>query len=145
MPLYLVLYVAVTFRHSCLPVFAWRRVVLHFFDPKQLLRVSCILWCNFQSDFQPYFKTPVCGAPCLYNVLVLYILASNDGVSFTHFWNAINCLCVIQYALNFIISFYYRTRFVSSEEKNIVNFLEMQRSKWVENCYEVNIRKMFIS
>ena len=30
--------------HSCLPVFAWRRVVLRFFDPKQLLRVSCILW-----------------------------------------------------------------------------------------------------
>ena len=27
------------------PAFAWRRVVLHFFDPKQLLRVSCIWWC----------------------------------------------------------------------------------------------------
>ena len=25
-----------------------------FFDPKQLLRVSCILRCYFQSDFQPY-------------------------------------------------------------------------------------------
>ena len=37
--------VAVLFRHSCLPVFAWRRVVLHIFNPKQLLRVSCILWC----------------------------------------------------------------------------------------------------
>ena len=36
-----------TFRHSCLPVFTWRRIVLHFFDPKQLLRVSCILWCYF--------------------------------------------------------------------------------------------------
>ena len=45
MPLYLVLYVAVTFRHSCLPVFAWRSVVLHFFDLKRLLRVSCMLWC----------------------------------------------------------------------------------------------------
>ena len=39
------LYVAVTFRHSCLPVFVWRTVVVCFFDPKQLLRVSCILWC----------------------------------------------------------------------------------------------------
>lgn len=36
-----------------------------------------------------------------------------------------------------ITIFIFRTRFVSSEEKNIVNFLEMQRSKWVENCYEV--------
>ena len=45
MPLYLVLYIAVTFRHSCLPVIAWQKVVLHFFDPKQLLEVSSILWC----------------------------------------------------------------------------------------------------
>ena len=41
--IYLVLYVVVIFRHSCLPVFAWRRVVLHIFDPKQLLRVSCMV------------------------------------------------------------------------------------------------------
>ena len=47
--------VAVTFPHSCLFVFAWRRVVLHFFHQKQLLQVSCILWCYFQSDFQPNF------------------------------------------------------------------------------------------
>ena len=39
--------VAVTFRHSCLHGFAGRRVVLHFFDPKRLLRVSYILWCCF--------------------------------------------------------------------------------------------------
>ena len=25
----------------------------------------CILWCYFQSDFQLYFKTPVCGSPFL--------------------------------------------------------------------------------
>ena len=37
-------HVAVAFRLSCLPVFAWRRVVLRFFNSKQLLRVSCILW-----------------------------------------------------------------------------------------------------
>ena len=42
-----VLYFAVIFRHSCLPVFAWRRVVLHIFDPKQLLRVSCMLSCHY--------------------------------------------------------------------------------------------------
>ena len=40
--------------------------MLHFFDLKQLLRVSFILWCYFQSDFQPYFKTPVCGASFSY-------------------------------------------------------------------------------
>ena len=39
--------VAVVFRYSCLFVFAWRRVVLRFFYPKQLLRVSCILRCYF--------------------------------------------------------------------------------------------------
>ena len=41
------LYVAVAFRHLCLTVLAWRRVVLRFFDLKQLLRVSCILWCYY--------------------------------------------------------------------------------------------------
>ena len=40
-------YVAVTFWHLCLPVFAWRSAVLCFFDPKQLLRVSCFLWCYY--------------------------------------------------------------------------------------------------
>ena len=44
-------FVAVTFRHSCLPVFVWRRVVLHFFGPKQLVRVSCILWYFFFSKW----------------------------------------------------------------------------------------------
>ena len=39
--------ITVIFRHSFLPVFERRRVLLHFFDPKQLLRVSCILWCYF--------------------------------------------------------------------------------------------------
>ena len=37
--------------YSCLTVFAWRRVVLRFFDPKQLLRVSCILWCYYPKCF----------------------------------------------------------------------------------------------
>ena len=39
--------IAVTFRHSCLPVFDWRRVVQRIFDSKQLLQASCILWCYF--------------------------------------------------------------------------------------------------
>ena len=51
MPLYLVLFVAVTFRHSCSPVIAWRRIVLHFIDLKQLLRVSCFLRCYLSKWF----------------------------------------------------------------------------------------------
>ena len=26
-------------------------------------KLEFLAWCFFQSDFQPYFKTPVCGAP----------------------------------------------------------------------------------
>ena len=44
------------FRHSCLPVFIWRRVVLYIFDPKQLLRVSCILWCFNSKCFSIILK-----------------------------------------------------------------------------------------
>ena len=40
-------YHAVTLRNSCLPVLAWRRVVLRFFDQKQLLLVSYFRWCYF--------------------------------------------------------------------------------------------------
>ena len=49
-----------TFRHSCLPISAWRRVVLHFFDPKQLFRVSWILWCYLSKWFSiiPFFVFP---------------------------------------------------------------------------------------
>ena len=43
--------VAVTLRHSCSAVVAWGRVVLHFIDPKQLLRVSCFLWCYLSKWF----------------------------------------------------------------------------------------------
>ena len=44
-------YVAVIFRHSCLPVFASWRVVLNVFDSKQLLLISCILWCFYSKCF----------------------------------------------------------------------------------------------
>ena len=43
--------VAVAFRYPCLPVFAWRRVVVRLFDPKQLFRVSCTLWCYFSKCY----------------------------------------------------------------------------------------------
>ena len=52
----IVSHVAVTFRHSCLTVFAWRRVVLRFFDPKQLLRVSRILWCYYPKCYSIIFE-----------------------------------------------------------------------------------------
>ncbi|XP_054720473.1 E3 ubiquitin-protein ligase UBR4-like [Uloborus diversus] len=44
---------------------------------------------------------------------------------------------LIPYLIHMTLYVINTTRFVSSEEKNIVNFLEMQRSKWVENCYEL--------
>ena len=47
--------VAVTFWHSCLPFLAWRRVLLCFFDPKQLLRVSCILRCYYRKFYSITF------------------------------------------------------------------------------------------
>ena len=43
-------------QHSCLTVSAWRRVVLRFFDPKQLLRVSCILWCYYPKCYSITFQ-----------------------------------------------------------------------------------------
>ena len=67
------LYIAVTFRHSCLTVFAWRRVVLRFFDPKQLLRVSCILWCYYPKCYSIIFENAS---------LWCFIVTVNFSVSF---------------------------------------------------------------
>ena len=48
--------------HSCLSIFAWRRAVLRFLDPKYLLRVSCILWCYISKWFSIFLKTlPYCS------------------------------------------------------------------------------------
>ena len=70
MLLHLVLYVLVILLHSCLLVFTWRRIVLLFFNLKQLLRISCIYWCYFrklssfilQSDSLRYFSVVLLGA-----------------------------------------------------------------------------------
>ena len=37
-----------------------------FFDPKQFLWISCILWCYFHSVIQSYLKMPVCDASLSY-------------------------------------------------------------------------------
>ena len=42
-----ILYVAVTFRHSSLPIPAWRRIVLRFFYPKQNWWVSYMLLYSY--------------------------------------------------------------------------------------------------
>ena len=59
-------YVVVTFRYSCLSFFAWRKVVLHFFNPKQLCRVSCLLWCYFLKWFSIILQNASYGAPFSY-------------------------------------------------------------------------------
>ena len=51
---------AYVFRHSCLPVFVWWRVVLHIFDPKRLLRLSCILWCYYSKCYSVIFNDFFC-------------------------------------------------------------------------------------
>ena len=55
--------VAVTFQHSCLLVFAWRRVVLHFSTRNNCCEFLAFYGIVLQSDIQLYFETPVCGAP----------------------------------------------------------------------------------
>ena len=37
--------------HSFLPIFVWRRIVLHSFNPEQLLQLSRILWFIFSKSY----------------------------------------------------------------------------------------------
>ena len=46
----------VSFRHSCLPVIAGGRVVLHFIDPKQLLRVLLLMVLSFKVIFNQWLE-----------------------------------------------------------------------------------------
>lgn len=36
-----------------------------------------------------------------------------------------------------VLFFPFRTRSVTREEKNLGNFLDATKDKWIENCYEV--------
>ena len=55
-------YVAVAFRHSCLTVFAWRRVVLRFSTQNNCCEFLAFYGVNTQSVIESFLKTPVCGA-----------------------------------------------------------------------------------
>ena len=94
MPLHLVLYVSVILLHVCLTRFVWRRVVLRFFDPKQLLRVLCI-WCWFAKCSQYHWK-------CQFVVLLVAFLFSwQKWGKFVYFFISTPCL---QYTLCFMHS-----------------------------------------
>ena len=55
--------VAVKFRHSCLPVFAWRRVVLRFSTRNNCYSEFLAFYSVItQSVIQSFLKTPICGA-----------------------------------------------------------------------------------
>ena len=55
-------YVAVAFRHSCLTVFAWRRVVLRFSTRNNCCEFLAFYGVTTQSVIQSFLKAPVCGA-----------------------------------------------------------------------------------
>ena len=60
-------FVALTFRDSCLPIFTWLRVVLRFFNPNKLLRVSWILWRYYSKWY-----SVILGFTCLKNLTISY-------------------------------------------------------------------------
>ena len=54
--MYLVLYVAVAFRHSCLTFFAWRRVVLSFSTRNNCCEFLAFYGVNTQNVFQSLLR-----------------------------------------------------------------------------------------
>ena len=71
---HLILYVAVTFRYSCSPVITWRKVVPHLSTRNNCYESLASYNVIFQSDFQPCFKTPVCGAAFSYDIRTVWKL-----------------------------------------------------------------------
>ena len=89
----MLLHVAVTFRHSCLPVFAWRRVVLVFSTRNNCCEFLVSDGVIFQCVTKPFFKTSVFGAP-----LTLFRSPPEEGLD--GFW------IILKYALFPIIYFF---------------------------------------
>ena len=77
-------YIAVILKHSCLPVFTSRSIVLRFF----LYRNN---WCEFltsdgvnlQSHHQPLFRSPVCGASLFHLFAVVAFPTRRESFSST--------------------------------------------------------------
>ena len=65
LPLYLVLYVAVALRHSCLTVFAWRRVVLRFSTRNNCCEFLAFHGVNTQSIIQSLLRFDLCVSFCV--------------------------------------------------------------------------------
>ena len=87
MPLYLVLYVAVIFRHTFLHVFAWRRIEVRIFDPKPL-------WCYYSKCYSNIIENAI-NLLCVC-FIVIHSKSIRDAMVFT-FWpvrtkvNPISC------------------------------------------------------
>lgn len=43
-----------------------------------------------------------------------------------------------------VLFFTFRTRSVTREEKNLGNFLDATKDKWIENCYEVSELTLYL-
>ena len=96
---------AFPYRHSCLPVFAWQRVVLHIFDPKQLLRVSCILWCYYLKCYPIIFENASLRrfniiTSSFYFTLVFTILAYKSNLLKCFFFFIFFIIAIIQEVSN---------------------------------------------
>ena len=64
-------------KHSCSHIFAWQSVVLRFFDPKQSLQVSCILWCYFSRWYSIIFR----------NASLLCSIVLKQMITSSNFWS----------------------------------------------------------
>ena len=73
-------YVAVIFWHLCLSLFAWRRVVLHIFDPKQLLRVSYFLWCYYPKCYSIILENV--SLWCFFNKIKEWLKDTYQSISY---------------------------------------------------------------
>ena len=76
-------YVDVTFWHSWLPIFTWRRVVLHFFDPKQLLQVFLHLIELLFKMLLNHNKIEICTRKLACIFWMIKVLVANPGINFT--------------------------------------------------------------
>ena len=86
--------IAVTFRHSCLPVFAWRRIVLRFSTRNNCCKFLAFYGVFTQSVLQSFMKMPVCGASLSHFLWLLITL--NCLINSIHPYN-LPCLMILRH------------------------------------------------
>ena len=120
--------IAVVFHHSCLLAFAWRRIVLCFFDPKQLLRaISDVV--TLKNDHQSWIETDLKLHSLKVEILELFIYHRARFIVRFEFKIAINNRTNFHMILKFLFFYSFWKMQLSTSGLTFLRYINPQNIK----------------